>query len=148
MNIAEILRNAPEGLELYSPICGKCRLSYVFTDDSYTKPIEVLDEIDNRLFFSKEGFYMNQTKGECLLFPKKGVDWGDFVLKNNIGEIVVYTDETTPKITDFRFGIYKGFGYVDTGERCLPYNTIIPFSKFDAEHCVLSSIKYKIKIPL
>lgn len=29
INIAEILKDKPQGTKLYSPICGECKLSYI-----------------------------------------------------------------------------------------------------------------------
>ena len=71
-NIAEILKDCPEGTKLYSPMCGECTLSEV-TD--YT--IRVLDSNANYYNFYFNGYYIKS--GECLLFPsKENRDWDMF----------------------------------------------------------------------
>lgn len=86
MNIAEKLRNAPEGTKLYSPVLGD--VTFKGINSLY---IEVLD-LSNivREFYHDGRFYMN---GECMLFPSKdNRDWnnfsgcpykkGDFIVRN------------------------------------------------------------------
>jgi len=77
VNIAALLKDAPRGTRLYSPVCGECKLSNPCNDDSF---IEVLD-IDNDIheFFNDGRFY---REGEPALFPSKEVqDWGCFKAK-------------------------------------------------------------------
>lgn len=37
LNLAEILKDAPKGTKLWSPLCGECEL--VAVDENYTYPI-------------------------------------------------------------------------------------------------------------
>lgn len=73
INIAELLKDCPKGMELYSPIFGKVyldkirpHLAIVVTTDKYQEE------------FLYDGRYgMN---GECMLFPSKGkTTWEGFV---------------------------------------------------------------------
>ena len=64
INIAEILRNKPHGVKLYSPIFGDCTYCYVRED---TNDICVKRPYNVMSFFNFEGLY--NTAGECLLFP-------------------------------------------------------------------------------
>lgn len=65
-NIAEILKNAPKGLELYSPLFGEVTLNRVKDDDLMDDRIILLS---NGHLFLKDGRY--NINGECLLFPSK-----------------------------------------------------------------------------
>lgn len=79
INIAEILKNAPKGTKLYSPIFGECIFKYI---DCKNEAICVtLNE--SLYYFSPLGQYMADSKhlGECLLFPSKEQrDWSNYQL--------------------------------------------------------------------
>lgn len=77
INIAEILKNAPKGTKLYSPICGECELDCVSIGLDY--PISVKTKYTDHSF-GKNGLFVNFEKdGECLLFPsKENRDWNTF----------------------------------------------------------------------
>lgn len=80
INIAEILKDAPKGTKLWSPLCGEC----YFLGVELTSPIivEVKDENNNnhKLYFAANGkFFSKFTLGECMLFPSKdNRDWSTF----------------------------------------------------------------------
>lgn len=80
INIAEILKDAPKGTKLWSPLCGEC----YFLGVELTSPIivEVKDENNNnhKLYFAANGKYFSKfTLGECMLFPSKdNRDWSTF----------------------------------------------------------------------
>ena len=77
INIAEILRNKPHGVKLYSPIFGDCTYCYVRED---TNDICVKRPYNVMSFFNFEGLY--NTAGECLLFPSKKMrNWSKFAWK-------------------------------------------------------------------
>lgn len=70
-NIAEILRNAPVGTLLYSPMVGYVNLVGVYDDVGKRDIIEVEPQFGHkpRMGFDKYGKYV--PDGECLLFPSK-----------------------------------------------------------------------------
>ena len=77
INIAEILRNKPHGVNLYSSIFGDCTYCYVRED---TNDICVKRPYNVMSFFNFEGLY--NTDGECLLFPSKEMrNWSKFAWK-------------------------------------------------------------------
>lgn len=87
INIAEILRDMPEGAKLYSPMFGECNLKEVFTSDWGTYPIVVLlASADTSVGFTKNGHYVTGFEdAECLLFPSdKMRDWGKFFKRGDI----------------------------------------------------------------
>lgn len=77
INIAEILRNKPSGIKLYSPIFGNCTYCYIHDE---TSDICVKKQCKVMIYFNFEGLY--DTAGECLLFPSKEMrDWEKFSWK-------------------------------------------------------------------
>ena len=85
INIAELLKDCPKGMELYSPIFGKVyldkirpHLAIVVTTDKYKEE------------FLYDGRYgMN---GECMLFPSKGkTTWEGFQRPFKDGDVLVHT---------------------------------------------------------
>lgn len=81
--IAEILRNKPQGIKLYSPIFGDCTFCYVKDESSDICVRRPYNEIS---YFNFNGIY--HTGGECLLFPSKEMcDWSKFAWKK--GDVLV-----------------------------------------------------------
>ena len=73
-NLVEILKNAPKGLELYSPIYGEITLSDVQPCGVYIKCESISPK---EIMFDEYG--RKTEKGECLLFPsKEHKDWGNW----------------------------------------------------------------------
>lgn len=80
INLVEILKDAPKGTKLYSPIFGECSLSRV---DNVIYPIAVTftDKygIKTLQHFTAFGKYTETDGAECLLFPSKdNRDWSTF----------------------------------------------------------------------
>lgn len=87
INIAEILRNCPQGMELYSPLCGKC----VF-DRLNMGTIICKKQNTQEIIFTSEGYYMLPVFDdcECVLFPSKDQrDWSKFQRPFKDGDVVV-----------------------------------------------------------
>lgn len=73
INIAEILKDCPKGIKLYSPILGNVAFDRI-TD---TAIIVVAGCSEYR--FRWNGKYHITNAGECMLFPDKDQhDWSDF----------------------------------------------------------------------
>ena len=81
--IAEILRNKPQGIKLYSPIFGNCTFCYIKDESSDICVRRPYNEVS---YFNFDGVY--HTGGECLLFPSKEMqDWSKFAWKK--GDVLV-----------------------------------------------------------
>ena len=81
--IAEILRNKPQGIKLYSPIFGNCIFCYIKDESSDICVRRPYNEVS---YFNFDGVY--HTGGECLLFPSKEMqDWSKFAWKK--GDVLV-----------------------------------------------------------
>ena len=117
INIAEILRNKPHGVKLYSPIFGECKFCYVRedTNDICVKKINGVIE-----YFNSEGLYF--AHGEVMLFPSKEMhDW--FKLDWKRGDVLVSDDgEETIFFDRFTDDTYTKFvGKYVWGERVPAY---------------------------
>lgn len=88
INIAEILKDKPQGTKLYSPICGECKLSYIESEKSEPQ-ISTESDAFGVFYFWDDGKAYNE--GECLLFPSdKMRDWAKFAWKK--GDVLVHKD--------------------------------------------------------
>ena len=94
INIAEILKDKPKGIRLYSPIFGECAFSFVRED---TNDICVKKHNGVKEFFDSKGLYYNT--GEVMLFPSKQMrDWRKFFKK---GDVLVCYEGKNPYYTIF-----------------------------------------------
>lgn len=101
--IAEILRNKPHGIKLYSPIFGDCTFCYVKDESS---DICVRRPYNEMGYFNFDGIY--HTGGECLLFPSKEMrDWSKFAWKK--GDILVNKDNAHIIFEKFSNDTYTTF---------------------------------------
>lgn len=79
MNIAEILKNCPKGLKLYSSIHGEVKLVCV---NEYSDRYPIYCKAKNgkeELFTSDGRILLNYPDAECVLFPSKDQrDWSKF----------------------------------------------------------------------
>ena len=105
INIAEILRNKPHGVKLYSPIFGECTFCYVRED---TNDICVKKHNGVIEYFNSEGYYF--ALGVVRLFPSKEMTvWCSVFHK---GAVLVCYEGRKPYYTIFdcfESNTYKGF---------------------------------------
>ena len=91
INIAEILKDKPQGTKLYSSACGKCKLEEV--DDKSFK----ISFYNSKFGFMNggEGYLDKNGKlyddGECVVFPSREMrDWSKFAWKK--GDVLSHKD--------------------------------------------------------
>lgn len=78
-DIYEILKGVPAGTELYTPMCGKVKVTYLATNKEAGEAIFTEDK-NGEYSFNKNGKWMEG--GEVMLFPSKEMrDWGKFAWK-------------------------------------------------------------------
>lgn len=86
INIAEILKDKPQGIRLYSPIFGECAFCFVRED---TEDICVKKHNGEKAYFNSEGLY--NALGEVTLFPSKELcDWLKFTWKK--GDVLQHSE--------------------------------------------------------
>lgn len=90
-NIAEILKNAPKGLKLYSPVYGEVEL--VENDGSM---LSLKNPAGIGLWLDEYG--KKSEEGECLLFPSKDhrtwKNWQEVIFPQCVGSVMVSADYT------------------------------------------------------
>ena len=137
INIAEILKDCPQGMELYSPIFGKVYL------DKVRRYLAIIVTTDRKQGDSKEEFLYDGRygmNGECMLFPSKGkTTWegfvppcqfknGDIVTWKDRGSLVafIYKERKDVAVVKHHFALYTGsLGIVTTGEISLVESEIV-----------------------
>lgn len=99
INIAEILRNMPNGTKLYSPLLGEVKFKEVVSDNTF--PIKVLSKVPLSPFgsFTENGFYYDDIEdAEVMLLPSCEMrDWSKFfkhgdVVRNPHNEMIAVFD--------------------------------------------------------
>ena len=89
INIANILKDCPEGIKLYSPLCGEC----TFVAINAVGTIICRRPNGQDITFTQEGYYMIPVNKdcECMLFPsKENRDWSTFKYpKFKNGDVIV-----------------------------------------------------------
>ena len=98
INIAELLKDCPQGMEL-DCILFKDTPTYfhkVTTDTSY--PIEIKVEHPSKeletFFLNKYGAIYDRTTANCVIFPKGKTTWEGFQRPFKDGDIVTYDGDT------------------------------------------------------
>ena len=86
INIAEILKDCPKGIQLYSPICGDCTFEKIHLNTI----IVVSTQGCVTITFNVYGQYFTDfDNAECLLFPSKdNRDWNTFQKPFKDGDII------------------------------------------------------------
>lgn len=123
INIAEILKDKPQGTKLYSSACGKCELK------------EADDKIFKVSFYSsKSGFMIGgegtfdkngnlYDDGECIVFPSKEMrDWSKFawkrgdVLISDCGFVCIFKEWASDDYTRFNGCYFDGMPNAETAK--------------------------------
>lgn len=148
-NIAEIVKDMPQGTKLWTPICGEVVLLDIGLSDLY--PIVVRDSSLMKYSFTKKGTYYEQKGAEMLLFPSKEMrDWSK-VFKN--GDVLENTSDNVfpryvifEKFIDDKYTTFEAITRIIVGSetvRSIIQNTL-SYSKVEDED-MASEIKKKIQ---
>ena len=141
-NIAEILKNAPKGLKLYSPMVGVCEFENFINIDNIVISYYHKEE---RLSLSLDKYGRWKNEGACLLFPcYDKYDWDCWqydILRNNTG--FVFIDKKTGykyisiNCDGFKWAVCDVFGKIHT--EISPLNFC--FADADTEFQFLSQLR-------
>lgn len=100
INIAELLKDCPKGMELYSPIFGKVYL------DKIRPHLAIVVTTDKEQGDFKEEFLYDGRygmNGECMLFPSKGkTTWEGFHRPFKDGDIITCTNSCCTFVSIFK----------------------------------------------
>ena len=98
MNIAEILKQLPEGTKLYSPIFGEVefkKVSKIKVNNIVHTSIDIYRKHPNTGSLCIDSFYPDgkyNENGECMLFPAKDKSWENFQIPFIHGDIIIMTE--------------------------------------------------------
>ena len=111
-DVYEILNGVPAGTELYTPMCGKVKFTYLATNKEAGEAIFTEDK-NGEYSFNKNGRWMEG--GEVMLFPSNEMrDWSKFAWKK--GDVLVHKDRDVhiifEKFTDDTYTRFKGKHYL------------------------------------
>lgn len=133
-DLVKILKNAPRGTKLWSPLCGVCKLIGVRDNNDY--PILCKANDGCNINFTNLGkFYKVICKdGECILFPSKdNRDWSTFRVSEHksfepFQKVLVLSGASGTWLPD----IYRYYNVEYNAHECLNYyrisdNDIIPY---------------------
>ena len=106
INIADILKDKPQGTKLYADAFGELSMVDICTEDELG--VTLLEKDGDELLFYNDGKY--NRHGEPILFPSKEMrDWSKFF---NNGDVLVCYEGKKPYYTIFdcfESNTYKGF---------------------------------------
>ena len=89
INLYNILKNAPYGITLYTPLWGPVRFSYVAID---THNIYILAGTNTEFVFNEFGQFNCRKDVACSLFPSMEVrnwkNWQEILFPQSIGSII------------------------------------------------------------
>lgn len=116
INIAEILKDCPSGIKLYSTVHGEVELVDIYHDLIRCKCSYSVSFVS----FHSDGRWV-EHRGECILFPSKDQrDWSEFhrpfedgdILTNEKGSIFIYKGPMcyNKMLSDFYCGYRKADG--------------------------------------
>ena len=114
INIAEILKDCPKGMKLYSPLLGEVKLGKSGSDNI---SIFAKDDEGREIFhtFKKNGFFYSEyPETECLLFPSSKMrDWsrflkpGDVAIDSFYGCGVLVEEWADESYTSFKASVFQ-----------------------------------------
>lgn len=130
INIAEILKDCPKAMKLYSPLFGEVTFDSIYYRN-LNYPVYVRNRKGEVVGFSKEGRYFGvYSDAECLLFPSSEMrDWskffkrGDVVFSISDQMITIFEGWVDSRYTEFKtsFGEHND-GTWDKEEVCFTKN--------------------------
>lgn len=107
INIAELLKDCPKGMELNCIMFENTYFDYVDVENNLILCYSINDNIKTGLTFSKYGTYSTIKQSKCVIFPKGKTTWEGFVppCKFKDGDIV----SLDLKIGNNWIGIFKQY---------------------------------------
>lgn len=141
MNIAEILKDAPKGTKLFSPLFGEVELKSV--SDVI---IEVKVGISVSTFYNDGRYYKDYPSGECLLFPSKDErNWDNVYFLKDKALVMVSDDGYDWRLRNFRDN-HAAYLLDESGNTVTyrHWNYVVPISKFnfdDTHSSILNALQ-------
>lgn len=152
INVAELLKDCPRGMELDCAIYDKVNLLDVSDKEDLTYQIRVIRKDGNNIVLTKYGQLINKDFAKCVIFPKGKTTWegfqrpfkdGDIVTWEDRGSLVafIYKERKNVALVKHHFALYAGsLGAVTDGEISLVENEIV-FATEEEKQKLFDAIK-------
>lgn len=89
INIAELLKDCPKGMELNCLMFGDVTLYNIDTNTENDYPIRIETKYGDLLDLTKYGTYTNVKEANCVIFPKGKTTWEGFQRPFKDGDILI-----------------------------------------------------------
>ena len=123
LNIAELLKDCPKGMELDCTICNN-----VYLDEVTPHMIKcyIKNDVCNTIYFHHDGTYLYTANAKCVIFPKGKTTWEGFqrpfkdgdILATDLGSVFYLNTRLN---TDECYGCYVGKGGDGSFHICEPF---------------------------
>ena len=110
INIAELLKDCPSGMELDCTIVDGLYFDKVTENNTikcYSKRFYESTSTCNSICFYSDGSYLNHTKAKCVIFPKGKTTWEGFQRPFKDGDIVAFDTEKGAQLFIFKEYIHN-----------------------------------------
>lgn len=137
LNLLEILKDAPKGTKLWSPICGECTLVEVLNGENL-HPIICMTKTESgdtcHESFSADGkFFCDYKNGECVLFPSGNRDWSTFQVPNTHKHFEPFQKVLCAVDHDYGYKVWAADFYSHYDEYTFEHYIVSGFVKVDDE---------------
>lgn len=144
INIAELLKDCPKGMELDCTMYEGAELDCVTNDKKYPVKITIKDDIDGDIAISltKNGGYSTLHNAKCVIFPKGKTTWKGFVppcqfkdgdiVSTTSGNYIFIIKDVFPKKETYYEGITH-FAFCNYDNQILKNNITWSFNRFATE---------------
>lgn len=135
INVAELLRNCPKGMELDCTMFDDVKFSHIQNDEAYPIVVTILDT--DKEVLTAYGTWNDKPNAKCLIFPKGKTTWdgfhrpfkdGDIVTCKDRGSLIafIYKERKNVEVVKYHFALYiGGVGTFTDGEICLAESEIV-----------------------
>ena len=108
INVAKLLKDCPQNMELDCTMFNKVTLFTVDDREGVVFPIKVFREDGNPIVLTKYGQYTDADFAKCSIFPKGKTTWEGFVppCQFKDGDVVAYNPEVG-KTTIYIYRLHK-----------------------------------------
>ncbi|MBO7211858.1 MAG: hypothetical protein J6V44_12745 [Methanobrevibacter sp.] len=138
LNIAELLRDCPTGMELDCTICDN-----VYLDEVTPHMIKCFskDNVYNTIYFHHDGTYLTNQNAKCVIFPKGKTTWEGFQRPFKEGDIL-YIDCNDDGNTDEQFQYIFILKEIN-GSKIYSYCFVTETNEYKFEICYLADRPYQ-----
>jgi hypothetical protein len=97
INLLELLKDCPSGMELYSPMFDNLYFDYVIENNGYPNGYPIRCYLQNDSYrtsvaFNMYGEYTFNQNSKCVIFPKGKTSWDEFHRPFKDGDVVFYSN--------------------------------------------------------